>query len=193
LDSLLVTTSDGKSFNSYLDPYINFKSGNISFPRKNLDSYLKKTPLIEVSKKIEKLVTTPDSLAIKLPSGKSLILETSVKPYDPIRSVRFISESKYLNTKEALLTSKVLYGEESFTQGKPEDWPTYPFGPLLIETLELIGYTLKDSYKNSSAYLNSDKEDKTDNKPDNKPGNNSSSVKVNISLLVALISVYLLS
>jgi hypothetical protein len=192
MENLLVTTSDGKSFNSYLDPYINFKSPNITVPFEDIIPFLKNTTLIEASKKIEKLATTPNSLAIKLPSGKSLVLETSAQPYDPYRSLRFISESKYLHTKEALLTSKVFYGEEPLSQGKSEDWPTYPFGPLLIETLELMGYTLKDSYKNSSAYLNSDKEDKIDNKPDSKSGtSDSSTFKANVNLLIILLFVYL--
>ncbi|KXN64895.1 hypothetical protein CONCODRAFT_153755 [Conidiobolus coronatus NRRL 28638] len=190
LDSLLVTTSDNKSINSLLDPYFDFESGIMTLPFKDLIPYLKNTTLIEASKKIEKLATTPDSLAIKLPSGNSLVLETSVQPYDRSRSIRFISESKYLHTKEALLTSKVIYGEEPLPQGKPEDWPTYPYGPLLIETLELMGYTLKDSYKNSVATSTSSKDGTKEN---NKSGNNSSNFKVNFGLLAALISFYLLS
>ncbi|KXN65387.1 hypothetical protein CONCODRAFT_169458 [Conidiobolus coronatus NRRL 28638] len=188
LDSLIVTASDGKSIKKLIDPFIKYTS-NQTMPEEDVPSYLRKTSLAETSNKIEKLATTPDSLVIKLPSGKSLVLETSVQPYDFYRSLRFISERKYLHTKEALLTSKVFYGEEPLPQRKAEDWPTYPYGPLLIETLELMGYTLKDSYKNSSAYLNSDKEE---DKSNNKSGTNDSNIfKANISLLFILLSIYL--
>jgi hypothetical protein len=195
LDSLIATTSDGKSIKNLIDPYIEFTPTNKTMPLDDLHPYLRKSSLADTSKKIEKLASTPNSLAIKLPSGKSLVLETSAQPYDFYRSLRFISESKYLHTKEALLTSKVFYGEEPLSQGKSEDWPTYPFGPRLIETLELMGYTLKDSYKNSSAYLNSDKEEeKSNNKPDSKSGTSDSSIfKANICLLFTLFSLYLLN
>ncbi|KXN66836.1 hypothetical protein CONCODRAFT_11251, partial [Conidiobolus coronatus NRRL 28638] len=147
------------------------------------------TPINEASQKIEKLFNTPDSLAIKLPSGKSIALETSTKVDEASYRNLFINESKYLNTRDALFTYKLTKSEAGLPSEKPEDWPTYPFGPLLIETLEYMGYTLKDSYKNS---VNSSEPKKGGDKADSKSGNNSSIVKVNLGFLVVIASVYLL-
>jgi hypothetical protein len=151
---------------------------------------LKKTPLNEASQKIAKLFNTPDSLAIKLPSGNSLALETSTKINGTDYYGFFFNESKYLNTKDALFTVKVAKSEARLPSEKTEDWPTYPFGPLLIETLEYMGYTLKDSYKNS---VNSSKSKKDGDKADSNSGNNSLNVKANLGLLAAIVSLYLLS
>jgi hypothetical protein len=142
---------------------------------------LKKTLLIEASQKIDKLFNNTDFLTIKLPSGDSLILETTIKDKEALYSL-FFNESKYLNNKDVLLTVKVVKSEAPLPSEKTEDWPTYPFGPLLIETLEYMGYTLKDSYKTS---VNSSKS--------KKDGNNSSNVKANLGLLAAIVSLYLIS
>jgi hypothetical protein len=190
LDTLMVTTSDGKSINSLLDPYFNFVFPNQKIASNEIVSYLKKSPLNETSQKLEKLLNTPDSLAIKLPSGNSLALETTtIKDKETLYSLYF-NESKYLNTKDGLLTPKVTKSEARLPQGKAEDWPTYPFGPLLIETLEYMGYTLKDSYKSS---VNSSNSKKDGDKTDSKSGNNSSNIKANLGLLAAITSLYLLS
>jgi hypothetical protein len=190
IDTLLVTTSDGKSINSLLDPYTDFIFPNHTIPSKEIISYLKKTPINEASQKIAKLFNTPDSLAIKLPSGNSISLETYIKFDEDNYSSLFFNETKYLNTRDALLTGKVIKSEARLPSEKTEDWPTYPFGPLLIETLEYMGYTLKDSYKNS---VNSSKSKKDGDKADSKSGNNSLNVKANLGLLAATVSLYLLS
>jgi hypothetical protein len=189
LDTLIVTTSDGKSINSLLDPYINFVFPNHAISLNELIPYLKKTPINEASQKIAKLLNTRDSLAIKLPSGNLVELETSRKINETNYYGFFLNESKYLNTKDGLLTAKVVSSEARLPQGKAEDWPTYPFGPLLIETLEYMGYTLKDSYKNN---VNSSNSKKDGDKGDTKSGNNSSNVKANLGLLAAITSLYLL-
>jgi hypothetical protein len=175
----MVTTSDGKSINSLLDPYVNFVFPNQKIASNEIVSYLKKTPLNETSQKLGKLLNTPDSFAIKLPSGNTLALETTIEDEETLYSLYF-NESKYLNTKDGLLTAKVAKSEAHLPQGKAEDWPIYPFGPLLIETLEYMGYTLKDSYKNGEITL------------DSISSNSSLNSKVNIGLLTALISFYLL-
>ncbi|KXN65741.1 hypothetical protein CONCODRAFT_20588, partial [Conidiobolus coronatus NRRL 28638] len=125
LDTLIVTTFDGQSINNLLDPYAEFVFPNHTIPLNELVSYLKKTPLNEASQKLGKLFNTPDSLAIKLPSGNLLELETIIKVNETSYNSLYFSESKYLNTKDALYTVKVTKSEARLPSEKPEDWPTY--------------------------------------------------------------------
>ncbi|KXN71616.1 hypothetical protein CONCODRAFT_5690 [Conidiobolus coronatus NRRL 28638] len=75
---------------------------------------------------------------------KSLVLETSIRPYTPASSVSHVAMKNYQNTKEFLMRPAMTPGNSLASliaanagSGK---WDTAPYGPGIIAMLETIGY-----------------------------------------------------
>jgi hypothetical protein len=75
---------------------------------------------------------------------KSLILETSIRPYAPASSVSHVAMRNYQNSREFLMGPAMLPGSslKSFIAANTGsgNWDTAPYGPGIIAMLETIGY-----------------------------------------------------
>jgi hypothetical protein len=75
---------------------------------------------------------------------KSLVLETSIRPYAPASSVSHVAMKNYQNSKEFLMRPAMPPGNSLTSliaaNAGSGNWDTAPYGPGVIAMLETIGY-----------------------------------------------------
>lgn len=111
-------------------------------------SELVKNPEFEGAKEMSRLSTEPGSLGIELDSEEEpIILETSLKPFQPGSSISHVSYANYTQTPDFLMRfmqDRGLALSEAVRRGGGER----PIGPLLLRVFEEIGYATIDNPNN---------------------------------------------
>jgi hypothetical protein len=114
-------------------------------------SELIKSPDFEETKEMGKLSTEPGSLGIDL-EDETIILETSLKPFQPGSSISHVSYANYTHTPDFLMRfmqDRGLTLEEAVRRGGGER----PIGPLLLRIFEEIGYSTTENPDNTPPLL----------------------------------------
>lgn len=106
-------------------------------------------PGFDEAKEMGKISTEPESMVIELDSEENepIVLETSLRPFQPGSSISHVSYANYTHTPDFLMRfmqDRGLSLEEAVKRGGGNG----PIGPLLLRVMEEIGYATIDNPDN---------------------------------------------
>ncbi|CAO3653892.1 unnamed protein product [Mucor hiemalis] len=109
-------------------------------------------PGFDEAKEMGKISTEPESMVIELDSEENepIVLETSLRPFQPGSSISHVSYANYTHTPDFLMRfmqDRGLSLEEAVKRGGGNG----PIGPLLLRVMEEIGLDQEMSDANSTA------------------------------------------
>ncbi|KAJ9064121.1 hypothetical protein DSO57_1033724 [Entomophthora muscae] len=106
------------------------------------ESALLYPPYIEPITELSTLLTTPNSIYFLTNDNSKVYIETGLKQYSPGSTLHHLDQS-YIVTKDSEMIFYTKRGEGNDSISSYLGWYTAPYGPLTIQILATLGYTLK--------------------------------------------------
>ncbi|KAJ9072410.1 hypothetical protein DSO57_1027809 [Entomophthora muscae] len=106
------------------------------------ESALLYPPYIEPISELSTLLTTPNSIYFLTNDNSRVYIETGLKQYSPGSTLKHLDQS-YFFAKDYTMIQHATRGEGIDSISSYLGWYTAPYGPLTIEVLATLGYTVK--------------------------------------------------
>ncbi|KAJ9063771.1 hypothetical protein DSO57_1027810 [Entomophthora muscae] len=122
---------------SFFIDKLNTPSSNIT----NQTAFLK-PPYIETIKELSTNLTTDGSIYFLTTNDNRVIMETGYKNYQSGSSIVHL-DGAYWNTNESIMIANAMHGKGKESLARYIGWYTAPYGPITLEILATLGYTMK--------------------------------------------------
>jgi hypothetical protein len=146
LDKFVVLTKDNSSLTPIVNKINQFAPLNTEFANERAfnDAFTKSSQYEETKKMFNNAITR-NAIAIRLPDGENVILETSLVPYRPGSTFSHLDFDTYGNTTDFLMRFKaprqVILDDLTSINGNDPNY-TNPIGPKTISVFQSLGYLL---------------------------------------------------